>query len=112
MTPTLALSMGGPLVLMFGILIALALGCGAGYVLGVSLGKTRPATPLPATVRLTREQLASTCAHLEKASAKLGAADRSELAGSALVLARRTSDLATQLGRIGHRAQRDQEEGA
>ena len=109
MTPILALSMGGPLMLMFGIMIALALGCAAGYVLGTALGRTRPATPLPATIQLTREHLNSTGAHLEKASSKLNKAERSEMAGTALVLARRLADLSTQLGRIGHKARREQE---
>lgn len=112
MITILAMSMGGPLMLMFGITIALALGCAAGYLLGTALGRTRPATPLPTTVQVTREHLASTCAHLEKASARLNAAQRGELAGHALVLARRISDLGTQLGRIGHKARRQQQEGS
>lgn len=112
MTTILALSMGDPLMLMFGIMIALALGCAGGYLLGTALGRTRPATPLPATVQATREHLASTCASLEKASTKLNAAHRSELAGTALVLARRLSDLSTQLGSIGHKARRQQEGSA
>lgn len=106
---TLALSMGSPLMLMFGILIALALGCAGGYVIGQALGRTRPETPLPATIQLTRENLASACNHLEKASTKLNAARRPESAGATLVVARRLSDLATQLGRIGHKAGRQQE---
>lgn len=108
MNPVLALSMGGPLMLMFGILIALALGCAGGYVLGNHVGRTRPETPLPTTIRLTRENLAASCTHLEKASAKLNAAQRSEQAGAALVLARRLSELATQLGRIGHKARHEE----
>lgn len=109
MTIVLALSMGSPLMLMFGIMIALALGCAGGYVLGTALGRTRPETPLPNTIRITREHLSSTCTHLEKASAKLNAAERSEMAGNALVLARRLSEASTRLGGIGHKAKRSQE---
>lgn len=109
MTLVLALSMGSPLMLMFGIMIALALGCAGGYVLGTALGRTRPETPLPNTLRVTREHLSSTCAHLEKASARLNAGQRSELAGGALVLSRRLSEISTKLGGIGHKARRNQE---
>lgn len=106
MTPILALTLGGPLMLIFGIMVALVVGSAGGYVLGTSIGKTRPETPLPTTIRLTREQLASTCTHLEKASGKLNNAERSERAGAALVLERRLSELSSSLGTIGHKAKR------
>lgn len=106
---SLALSMSDPLMLMFGIMIALGLGCAAGYVLGTAAGRTRPETPLPTTIQLTRDHLAAATGHLEKASAKLNAADRAEMAGGALVLARRLSEMSAKLGGIGHKARREQE---
>lgn len=104
---TLAMTMGDPLMVMFGILVAIAAGAGAGYVAGTSIGKTRPATPLPTTVKLTREQLASTCSQLEKASAKLNEAEQSELSGRALIVQKKLTELTTSLGRIGHKAKQE-----
>lgn len=99
--------MDDPLMIMFGILVAIAVGAGAGFIAGSTIGRTRPATPLPTTVKLTREQLASTCSQLQAASAKLNAHERDELSGRALVLEKKLGELATSLGRIGHKAQKE-----
>jgi hypothetical protein len=96
-----------PLMVMFGILASAAAGGGVGFVAGTTLGRTRPATPLPATIQLTRDQLAAACAQLDKASAKLGSAQQGELAGGANVVSKRLSQLAAALGRIGHKAKRE-----
>lgn len=104
MIPVLAMDLGDPLMLMFGIMASAAGGGAAGYVFGLGLGRTRPSTPLPTTIKLTREQIAAASQQVEKASEKLQAADRSELAGSALVVGRRLSDMTASLGRIGHKA--------
>ena len=106
MITILAMSMGGPLMLLFGIMVALVVGAAGGYVLGTSIGKTKAETPLPTTIHLAREQLAATCTHLGKASGKLNDAERSERAGTLLVLERRLSELSSKLGAIGHKAKR------
>lgn len=103
MTPTLALAVGGPLMLMLGIMIALLAGAAGGFVLGTQLGRASPATPLPTTIRLARDELAATVTRLEKASAKLNAAQRSDLAGAALVVGRRVTDVSSALGALGHK---------
>lgn len=108
MITTLALTLGGPLMLLFGIMMAAVAGLAGGYLMGVNLGKTRPETPLPTTIRLTRDLLANTTGDLEKASKKLNEAQRPELAGSTLVLARRLSELSSALGRIGHKAKHEE----
>lgn len=100
MIDTLALTMGGPLMLLFGIIAAAVLGCAAGFVMGTTMGRTRPATPLPTTLRVTRETLATTTTQLEKASARLNTARRSDLAGSALILGRRIAELSAGLGAL------------
>ena len=112
MIPVLALDLGSPLMLMFGMAAAAVMGGVAGYVLGTTLGRTPPETPLPTTVRLTRERLASVVSDLEKASKALNASQRSDLAGSALVLGRRASDASSRLGSIEHRAKRGKEGSA
>lgn len=104
----LAMNMNDPLMLMFGIMVTAVLGCAAGYFVGTSLGATRAPTPLPTTVRVTRERLSSTISQLEKASTKLNEAQRSELAGTALVLSRRVGELSSALGSIGHKAKRQE----
>ena len=112
MTPILAMSMTDPLMLMFGILITAVLGCAAGFFLGTSMGATRPATPLPTTIQVTRERLTSTVTQLEKASTRLNEAQRSELAGTALVVSRRISELSSKLGSLGAKTRREQEGSA
>lgn len=112
MTPVLALTLGGPLMLLFGIMVAAVLGAAGGFVVGSTMGRTKPETPLPTTVRLTRDQLAAACADLEKASKKLGSSHKSEESGSALVISRRISELSARLGRLGRQAQHRQEESA
>lgn len=104
--PVLAIDFDGPLMMMFGIAVTAAVGCAAGFVLGVTIGRAAPETPLGTSLRLTREQLASAVAQLEKASAKLNASDRSEDAGTAIVLGRRVSELSASLGTLQHKAQR------
>lgn len=106
MTPFLAISIGGPLMLMFGILIALVLGCAAGYVMGTSIGRAPAATPLPTTIQRTRDQLAQAVSRIEKASTQLNASERHEESGNALVLARRIAEASTQLGVVGQKAKR------
>jgi hypothetical protein len=108
MIPILAaMNLSDPLMLMFGVLAAAAGGAATGYVAGTSIGRTRPATPLPTTIKVTRDQLAATCAQLDQASSKLNAAQRSDLAGHTLVMGRRISELATALGRVGHKAKQE-----
>lgn len=109
MIPVLAISLGGPMGLMFGVIVTAALGCAGGYVIGSALGRTSAGTPLSTTLRLSRERLASATAHLEKASTKLNVSRQADLAGSALVLRRRIADLSGQLGRIEHAAQKSKE---
>lgn len=112
MIPILALTMDGPLMLMFGIVAAAVLGAAGGYVLGTRIGATSPGTPLPTTLRLTRESLASVTAQLEKASSKLNGAQHPELSGTALVLGRRVTDMASELGRIEQKAKHTREGSA
>jgi hypothetical protein len=94
-------------MLMFGILASAAAGGAAGFLAGTTLGKTRPATPLPTTIKLTREQLASAVTELERAGDELNADAKSEHAGRAMVLTRRLQELTTSLGRIGHKAKQE-----
>lgn len=107
MITVLAIELGDPLMLMFGIMAAAAAGGAAGYVFGIGLGRTRPSTPLPTTIKLTRDQIAAASQQVEKASQKLQASQRSELAGSALVVGRRLADMTSALGRIGHKASKE-----
>ena len=106
MITVLALDLSDPMTLMFGVMITVVLGCGAGYVLGTSLGKTGSNVELPTAIRLSRDRLASTSARLESASSTLTRSQRPELAGKALVLARRVSELSTALGSIEHKAKK------
>ncbi|MHB8603769.1 MAG: hypothetical protein ACYDCK_00835 [Thermoplasmatota archaeon] len=92
---------------MFGIMAAAAAGGVAGYFAGTTIGQTRPATPLHTTIRLTRDQLAATATQLEKASEKLNASQRGDLAGSALVVGRRITELTNSLGRLDHKAKKE-----
>lgn len=101
------MTMSDPLMLMFGILAACAAGGVTGFVAGTTIGRTRASTPLPTTIRLTRDQLASTCAQLDKASAKLNDARHGELSGTALVVGRKLTEIAGELGRIGHKAKKE-----
>lgn len=94
-------------MLMFGIMAAAAAGGAAGYVAGTTIGRTRPSTPLPTTIRLTRDQLAATCTQLEKASECLNASQRGDLAGTTLGVGKRVSELASALGQVGHKATRE-----
>lgn len=112
MTLVLALTLGGPLMLLFGIMVAAIVGAAGGFVFGTTTGRTKPETPLPTTLRLTRDQLAATCSDLEKASRKLSDARKSEESGAALVVARRIADLSAQLGRLDRKAQHRQEGSA
>lgn len=98
------MSMDDPLILLFGIMLAIAIGCGGGFVLGTTIGRTRPATPLATTLRLTREALASVSARLEKAAVKLSGAQRPEHAGTAVILGRRLAGFSQELGRIERKA--------
>ena len=41
------IDLNDPMMLMFGILASAAAGGGAGFIAGTTIGKTRPATPLP-----------------------------------------------------------------
>ena len=109
MISILAMTMGGPLMLLFGILAAAVLGCAGGFVIGTTMGRTRPSTPLPTTIRVTRETLATTCTQLEKASAKLNAAQKHELAGTALTLGRRIQELSAALGAVERKAKHAKE---
>lgn len=111
MNTILALTLGGPLMLLFGILMAVVLGAAGGYMVGTSFGRTRPETPLPTTLRITRERLQGSVGEIEKASRKLTSAQRGELAGHALVASKRVTDLSAALGRIGRKA-RHHEEGS
>lgn len=108
MISILALTMGGPLMILFGILVAGAVGCAGGYVLGTSIGRTRPETPLPTTIRIARDALAATCTDIEKASRALGEARQAEAAGRALLLAERICELSSQLGRHGRKAKHEE----
>ena len=112
MIPVLALDMGSPLMLMFGMVAAAVTGGVAGYVVGTTMGRTPPETPLPATIRLTRERLAAAVSDLEKASSTLNASRRGELAGTAMVLGRRVTEFSGHLGTIGHKAKRSKEGSA
>lgn len=104
MMMTLALTLNGPLVILMGIMIALVAGAVGGYLMGTQMGKTKPETPLPTTVRLTRDLLAQANGDLEKASRKLTDAQRPELAGSAIVVSRRLEELSSAVGKIGRKA--------
>lgn len=107
MIPTLGMiDLGGPLTMIFGVLLTAALGCGAGYAVGASLGRTPASTPLSTTARLARERLASVERHLEKAAARLAAANEPELAGSARLLVRRLEDASGDLGSVERKASR------
>lgn len=107
MIPALALNMTDPLPLMLGIIVTTVVGCGAGFVLGTSVGKTDGTSTLPSTIQQTRDRLSSARERLEKASTELNNAQRSDLAGSALVLARRISEVSTQLGRTQRKARQE-----
>lgn len=112
MNPILAIDMGGPLILLFGIIAAVALGCAAGYVMGTQMGRTRPATPLATSVHVVREALASATNRVEKASTKLGSTERGELAASAKAIARRLSELSTGLGSVERKSKTSREGSA
>lgn len=105
---TLALTMNGPLMILLGLMVALVAGAAGGYIMGNMLGKTKPETPLPTTVRLTRDLLAQTSTELEKASRKLTDAQRPELAGSAIVVSRRVEELSSAIGRLGRKARHEE----
>lgn len=104
----LALSLNSPMMLMFGIVAAAALGGAAGLAIGTTMGRTPPETPLSTTLRLTRERLASSVARIEKASSALNSAHKSDLAGTGLVLGRRLSEFSSRLGGIQHKSKRKQ----
>lgn len=110
MIHALALSLNGPMMLLMGIMVAAVAGAAGGYLLGTNIGKTPPETPLPTTVRLTRDILANTVTDMEKASRKLTEAQLPEHAGRATVLSRKVSELSSALGRLSRKAQ--QEEGS
>ena len=106
------ISMDDPLILLFGIMLAIAVGCGGGFMLGTTIGRTRAATPLPTTLRLTRETLSSACVQLEKASMKLNATQLPEHAGTVTILGRRIAELSGELGRIERKAKHQRGESA
>lgn len=108
MIHALALTLNGPMVLLMGIMVALVAGAAGGYIVGTSMGKTRPETPLPTTVRLTRDLLSATTTDLEKASRKLTESQKPEAAGRALVLSRRVAEISTALGRVGVKAKHEE----
>jgi uncharacterized membrane protein YccC len=100
MITVLALSLSDPMTLMFGVILTVLIGCGAGYVIGTSLGRTEPGVQLPTALRLSRDRLSSASTRLENASSELARSRRPELAGSTLALARRVSEVSTALGAI------------
>lgn len=101
------MNLGDPLTVMLGIVVAAALGGAFGFFAGTSLGRTRVETPLATTIELTREQLTASRLGVEKASDALARANANELAGSAMLVSRRLTELGTALARVGHKAKRE-----
>lgn len=101
------MDMNDPMMLMFGILASAAAGGAAGFIAGTTIGKTRPATPLPATIERAREELGATCSQLDKASDRLASSKKHELAGGVRVLTKRIQEMTTALGRVGHKAKQE-----
>lgn len=112
MITTVALTLSGPMMTILAMLIAAVVGGAGGYALGTTVGRTAVPTPLPVTIRLAREGLASAAERLEAASKKLNGSARRDLAGSPLTLARRISEISNDLGRIEHKAKRSREESS
>lgn len=103
------MDLSSPLTLLFGVLTTLALGAAAGFVLGSAVGRTQAATPLSTTLRLARERLAAASSQIERATAKLGSAERGEFAGSATGLGRRMADLSSELGMLERKSLKSRE---